>query len=207
MWHATRLLFSLTGILCGHLWAATSFGDESADLQVGDAAPEFQCVDDRGRLWNSGDFLGKKAVVVFFYPSDFSFCCTRQAVRYRDRVRDFRNLGVEVVGISGDGVEAHRLFQSIHKLNFPLLSDSDGDVARKFGVPLRSGGKAMIADASGQTIVDDDGRAVKVSRTVTAARWTFVISQEGRVIYRDTEVSPVKDSQEVLEFVRKLRAQ
>ena len=206
MWHAIKRFLSLTGLLCGFVWSGAAFGDESPDLQVGDAAPEFQCVDDRRRLWSSRDFLGKKTIVVFFYPSDFSFCCTRQAVRYRDRVRDFRNLGVEVVGISGDAVEAHRLFQSIHKLSFPLLSDSDGEVARKFGVPLRAGGKAMIADEEGQTIVDDDGRAVKVSRTVTTARWTFVINQEGRVIYRDTEVSPVKDSQEVLEFVRKLRA-
>ena len=207
MWYATRQFFSLTVLFCGFVSAGTTFGDESPGLQVGDAAPEFQCVDDRGRLWNSADVIGKKTIVIFFYPSDFSFCCTRQAVRYRDRVRDFRNLGVEVVGISGDAVEAHRLFQSIHKLNFPLLSDGDGAVAQKFGVPLRAGGKAMIADEEGHSIVDDDGRAVKVSRTVTTARWTFVISQEGRVIYRDTEVSPVKDSQEVLEFVRKLRAQ
>ncbi len=206
MWYATKW-FSVTGLLCGFVLMGNTYGDESASVQVGDAAPEFQCVDDRGQNWNSKDIVGEKMLVVFFYSSDFSFCCTRQAVRYRDRMRDFRNLGVEVVGISGDAVEAHRLFRSIHKLNFPLLADGDGDVARKFGVPLRAGGKAMIADESGQSIVDDEGRAVKVSRAVTAARWTFVISPEGRVIYRDTEVSPVKDCQEVLEFVRKLRAQ
>lgn len=207
MWHAIQRFLSFTGLMCGFVWSGAAFGDESPDLQVGDAAPEFQCVDDRGQLWNSADFLGKKSVVVFFYPSDFSFCCTRQAVRYRDRVRDFRNLGVEMVGVSGDVAEAHRLFRSTHKLNFPLPSDGEGEVARKFGVPLRAGGKAMIADEEGHSTVDDEGRAIKISRTVTAARWTFVISQEGRVIYRNTEVSPVKDSQEVLEFVRKLRAQ
>ena len=198
MWHAIKRFLSLTGFLCGFVWSGAAFGDQSAGLQVGDAAPEFQCLDDRGQLWNSADFIGKKAVVVFFYPSDFSFCCTRQAVRYRDRVGEFRDLDVEVVGISGDAVEAHRQFQAAHKLNFPLLSDAKGDVARKFGVPLRDGGKAMIAVP---------GNAMNaVPREVTAARWTFVINQKGRVIYRETEVAPKKDSQEVLEFVRKLRA-
>ena len=198
MWHATKLL-SVTGLVCGFIWIGTAFGDESPGLQVGDVAPEFQCVDDRGQLWNSADFLGKKSVVVFFYPSDFSFCCTRQAVRYRDRVDEFRDLDVEVVGISGDAVEAHRQFQAAHKLNFPLLSDAKGDVARKFGVPLRDGGKAMIA-APGNVMN-------AIPREVTAARWTFVINQKGQVIYRETEVAPKKDSQEVLEFVRKLRGQ
>ena len=145
MWHAIQRFLSITGLLYGFVWSGAAFGDESSDLQVGDATPEFQCRDDRGQLWNSGDFLGKKMVVVFFSPSDFSFCCTRQAVRYRDREGEFRDLGVEVVGISGDAVELHRQFQAAYKLNLLLLSDANEDIARKFGVPLRDGGKTMIA--------------------------------------------------------------
>ena len=91
-----------------------------------------------------------------------------------------------------------RLFQHTHKLNFSLLSDDDGQIARQFGVPLRIGGKAVIENAQ--------GTSTKVLRQVTAARYTFVINKEGRVIYRATEVSPVKDSQEVLEFLRKRNA-
>ena len=69
MWHAIQRFLSFTGLLCGFVWSGAAFGDESPGLQVGDAAPEFQCVDDRGQLWNSADFLGKKSVVIFFYPA------------------------------------------------------------------------------------------------------------------------------------------
>lgn len=202
----TSSRFTLLALVCGWSLVGPANSAEELVLQIGDPVPEFQCRDDQGEPWTSRDHVGKQLLVVFFYPSDFSFCCTRQAVRYRDRLRDLRDQGVEVIGISGDAVEAHRQFQATHRLNFSLLSDGDGEVARKFGVPLRVGGKAMIADEDGQAIVDAEGRSVKVSRNVTAARWTFVINQEGRVIYRETEVSPVKDSQVVLEFVRQLRA-
>ena len=186
----TTRLITLAGLLSGWLLAdACSRGDETT-LNIGDVAPEFVCLDDQGQIWKSKDHIGQRMLVVYFYPSDFSFCCTRQAERYRDRLRELCGHGVKVVGISGDAVEAHQLFQAAHKLNFSLLSDGDGDVARKFGVPLRVGGKAMIPRA--------------IPRSFTSARWTFIISKEGRVIYRDTEVHPVKDSQNVLDFVRKL---
>ena len=185
--------FVTTGLLWGSILASIASGDE---LLVGDAVPEFKGLDDQGQLWDSRDHIGKqKYLVVYFYHSDFSFCSTRQAVRYRDRLGEFQNLGVEVVGVSGDAVEAHRLFQEKLSLKFPLLSDGNGDVARKFGVPLRSGGKALIVNAKGQAAI--------VPRDFTAAHWTFVIGKDGRVLYRETEVSPVKDCQEVLEFLRK----
>lgn len=205
MWQLPSRIM-VAALFCGWLLAASPSRAEEPSLTIGDRVPEFQCRDDQGRLWKSREHIGQRILVIYFYPSDFSFCCTRQAVRYRDRLRELCDQGVEVAGISGDTVEAHRQFQATHKLNFPLLSDVDGEVARTFGVPLRSGGKAMIADENGQAIVDLEGRSVKFSRKVTAARWTFVVNQEGHVIYRETEVSPVKDSQVVLEFVRKLRA-
>ena len=195
-------IMALMGLLIGEWLFATadSRGDE---INVGNLAPEFECVDDQGQVWKSRDHIGQRMLVVYFYPSDFSFCCTRQACRYRDYIRELRDQGVEVVGISGDAVEAHRLFQATHKLNFSLLSDGDGEIARKFGVPLREGGKAMIKDAKGQAIVDQEGRAISLPREFTEASWTFIINKEGRFIYRDTQVSPVKDSQNVLDFLRK----
>ena len=194
-----RRLFTMTGFLCGLLLTGAVSRGEEQSLQVGEPAPAFQCLDDQGRVWKSRDHVGKTMLVVYFYPSDFSFCCTRQAVRYHDRLRDICNEGAEVVGISGDAVEAHRLFQATHKLDFSLLSDDDGNIARQFGVPLRIGGKAVIEK--------DHGQSIKVPRQVTAERTTFVINKEGRIIYRDNEVSPVKDCQEVLEFLRKRNAE
>ena len=183
----------MTAVLIGSslIDSTTCWGYQVA-LNVGAQAPEFECLNDQGQIWNSSDHIGKRALVVYFYPSDFSFCCTRQAQRYRDRMREFCDLDVEVVGISGDSVEAHQLFKQDQRLNYSLLSDGNGDVARKFDVPLRIGGKAMIAGGN-------------IPRAVTAARWTFIIGKDGRVVYRDTQVSPVKDSQNVLEFIRNLK--
>jgi peroxiredoxin Q/BCP len=199
-------LFWRIGLMFGVLCTAVVRGDDGQTLEVGDRLPEFQCLDEYGLTWNSRTHVGKQLLVVYFYPSDFSFCCTRQAQRYRDRLRDFCFEGAEVVGVSGDAVSAHRQFQATHDLGFSLLSDADGQVARKFGVPLRAGGKAMIADEEGHTVVDAEGKAVSIARKVTTGRWTFVIDEQGRVLYRNTEVSPVKDSQEVLEFIRQYRA-
>ena len=202
MRHSTRL-FAITGLMGGFLLAgAASRGEENA-LQVGDSVPDFKCLDDQGLIWDSRDHVGKKPIVVYFYPSDFAFCCTRQAARYRDRQRDLENHGVEVVGISGDVVAAHRMFKETHRLNCALLADWEGHIARKFGVPLRAGGKAMVKDADGKEIVGEDGAAIKVRREFTAERWTFVIGKDGRIVYKDSTVAPTKDSQEVLEFLCK----
>lgn len=206
---ATR--FATTGIVCGCLLAgAVCQGQEGARqqgaLQVGDSAPVFTCLDDGGELWNLCDHHGMELVVVFFYPSDFSFCCTRQALRYRDVQSELAELGVTVVGVSGDAVAAHRLFKDTHTLPFALLADEDGSVAKQFGVPLRSGGKALVADVEGKPLLENDGRPVRILRQVTAARWTFVIGKDGRIVYRDTGVSPDKDAQAVLEFLRGLNA-
>ena len=157
-------------------------------------------------MWDSRDHIGKNVVVLYFYRSDFSFGCTRQALRYRDCQKQLADQGAEVVGISGDAVRAHRMFKEAHQLNFALLADCNGNVAGKLGVPMRAGGKAMIADADGNAKVDANGQAIAVSRNVTAARWTFIVGKDGRIVYREVDVSPVKDNQEVLEFLRKLNA-
>ena len=199
-------LIAMTALLIGSsLIDSTNCWGYQAALNVGAQAPEFECLNDQGQIWNSSDHIGKRTLVVYFYPSDFSFCGTRQACRYRDHLCELSSHDVDVVAISGDAVEAHRLFQATHTLNFSLLSDGDGEVARKFGVPLREGGKAMIAGAKGQPVINQVGRAVSIPRAFTEANWTFIINQEGRVVYRDTQVSPVKDSQNVLEFIRNLK--
>jgi peroxiredoxin Q/BCP len=181
---------------------APAFGDEQVP-QVGDLAPDFQCLDDDGEVWKSRDHIGKEVLVIQFYPSDFAFNCTQQAQRYRDAQMELVSRDAIVIGISGDAVRAHRLFKAENMLNFTLLADGDGGVARKFGVPLRVGGKAMARDAHGDAILDERGRAMQIPRTVTAARWTFIIGKDGRIIYRETAGA---GSREALEFLTKLSA-
>ena len=208
MWHLTRFL-TMSGLLSVSLWSisilmAAAFGDDPKCLQVGDSIPEFQCLDDQGKMWDSREYVGKQMLVIFFYPSDFAFCCTSQAQRYRDCQSELADLGVKLIGVSGDTVLAHGKFKTAYSLNFPLLADVDGSIAAKFGVPLRSGGKAMLKDTRGKEIVDSDGQAVSIERCVTAARWTMIIGKDGRILNRQTDVSPANDSQEVLKFIHKL---
>ncbi len=193
-------LFSIT------LLMGAAFGDDPKCLQVGDSIPEFQCLDDQGKMWDSREYAGKQMLVIYFYPSDFAFCCTSQAQRYRDCQKELADQGVELIGISGDTVEAHGKFKTAYSLNFPLLADVDGSIARKFGVPLRSGGKAVLKNSRGKEIVDSHLQAVAIPRCVTAARWTMIIGKDGRILNRKTDVSPVNDSQEVLEFFHKMAA-
>ena len=131
----TTRLIAMAGLLIGE-WLFATVASRGDEINVGDPAPEFECLNDQEQVWNSRDHIGKQIVVVYFYPSDFSFCSTRQAVRYRDRLGEFQNLGAEVVGVSGDAVEVHRLFQETLTLKFPLLSDGNGDVARRSRSPV-----------------------------------------------------------------------
>src|SRR5262249_14520671 len=124
--------------------------DKKVELQVGDPAPTFECLDDQGRPWKLGDQVGKKYLVIYFYPGDFTPGCTRQAQAFRDNMNRLVEKGVEVVGVSGDSVQTHELFKKAQKLNFTLLADEDGAVARKFGVPVGAGGQVKTRDANGK---------------------------------------------------------
>src|SRR5207253_5281877 len=111
-------------------------------VKIGDPAPAFQSVDDQGKPWKSADHVGKKkTLVLYFYPADFTGGCTAQACSFRDDIEKLNDRGIEVVGISGDSVPTHKLFKNYNKLNFTLLSDEKGDVAKLFGVPVTIGKK------------------------------------------------------------------
>ncbi|XZE33970.1 sulfatase-like hydrolase/transferase [Pirellulaceae bacterium SH501] len=164
-------------------------------LQVGDRAPTIQALDDAGKLWSSSQFLGKKDLVVYFYPGDLTGGCTKQACSYRDRMQDFQSAGIEVVGVSGDSVENHQKFKKAHNLNFTLLADTKGEIAEALGVPFTKEEKKV------NTKVGDESYAIV--RELTTKRWTFVIDREGKVIYKNEAVVATDDSQAVLEVLRK----
>jgi thioredoxin-dependent peroxiredoxin len=167
-------------------------------LSVGQIAPAFTCLDSDGKTWNSQDLLGKQRLVVYFYPSSFDFCSTRQALHYQQQLRELAKADVTVVAISGDQVATQQLFKAANQLDFVLLADDKGAVARQFGVPLRTGGKTVIKDAEGQVVRDDSGSVVRVDRQFTAARWTFVIDKDGLIASIEKFASPRHDSHEVL---------
>jgi peroxiredoxin Q/BCP len=168
---------------------------KGGEIKVGDPAPAFQATDDQGSTWKSSDHVGKKILVVYFYPADQTPGCTRQACTYRDDMSKLTEKGVEVVGISGDSTKNHEVFKKAQKLNFTLLADEDGSVAKKFGVPVGKGGEWKTTDAEGNPVV--------LKRGITAQRWTFVINKDGKVIYKNIKVNPTQDSKQILELIEK----
>jgi peroxiredoxin Q/BCP len=169
--------------------------EKAAEVKVGDPAPVFESTDDQGSAWKSADHVGKKILVVYFYPADLTGGCTKQACSYRDDMSKLTEKGVEVVGISGDSAKNHEVFKKVHKLNFTLLADEDGSVAKKFGVAVGKGGDFPTKDADGNPIV--------LKRGVTAQRWTFVINKDGKIIYKNTKVNPTQDSKQIMELIEK----
>lgn len=104
-------------------------------LQVGDKVPNFSAIDTHGNLFESDTIVCKKPLVIYFYPKDDTRVCTEQACSFRDQYEDFKALGAEVIGVSSDSVKSHQKFASRYQLPFVLLSDSDKQLRRLFGVP------------------------------------------------------------------------
>lgn len=166
------------------------------DLKVGDAAPKFEAPDDAGKAWTSSDVVGKKIVVVYFYPASFTGGCTKQACAFRDDSKALADKDVVVIGVSGDNAQTQGYFKKAHNLNFTLLADEKGEVAKAFGVPTKPGGKVKAK-------IDD--KEEELVRGVSAARWTFIIGKDGKIAYKNTQVKAAEDSKAVLEAVGKLK--
>ena len=166
-------------------------------VKVGDKAPAFESVDESGKAFTSSDVVGKKIVVLYFYPADFTGGCTAQACGFRDEIEKLNSAGVLVVGVSGDSVSTHKLFKAHHKLNFPLLADEKGTVAKAFGVPVKKGGKSPT--------IDEKGEKGTAERGVTIDRWTVVIDRSGNVAAIDIiSKGAGDDAKRVAELVKKL---
>lgn len=149
------------------------------ELKVGDKSPEFSLMDERGRLVSLRDYLGKKVVILYFYPKDFTPGCTAEACSFRDDYKIYEERGAVVVGVSLDSVESHMKFSEKYNLPFLLLSDSRKEVAKAYGV-LGTGG-------------------------FLAKRVTFVIDKEGKIAAVFPKVDVQHHSEEVLKVLDELK--
>ncbi len=184
-------------LLMGLGTVALGADTQEATLAVGEKAPQFNANTHTGDLWQMEDHVGRgKYVVVYFYPAAMTGGCTKQACSYRDQAADLGRLDVEVIGISADPVNNLKLFRDAHHLNFTLLSDVNGFIARQFGVPIGKGGvfKTTL-----------DGKEVVLQRPYTFARWTFILGKDGKVLYKDTQVDAPNDSRKAIEFLQSLK--
>ncbi len=126
-----------------------------ARLQRGDDAPDFALEDADGTTWRLVDLRGQK-VIVYFYPADDTPGCTAQACDFRDAQPRLDEAGYRVFGVSPQGASSHRRFADKYSLNFPLLIDSDYEMARAYGVAEeREGKKPRVVRST--FVIDQDG--------------------------------------------------
>jgi peroxiredoxin Q/BCP len=188
----TRILMTLAFALA--LAGMSGAKDDKPNLKAGDKAPAFEATDDQGNTWKSSEHVGKRIVVLYFFPADFTGGCTKQACGFRDDFKRLADKGVEVVGVSGDSAKTHKLFKEHHKLPFTLLADENGALAKLYGVPVNKGGEVKVKELDNLVI----------RQGVRAARWTFVIDKSGKVVYKDDKVNAAEDSKKIVELVEKL---
>ena len=100
----------------------------------GDLAPDFTLTDQHGVERSLSDLLTQGPVVLFFYPAAMTTGCTRETCHFRDLAAEFAAVGAQRIGISMDDVAKQAAFSDANALDYPLLSDVEGRVARSYGV-------------------------------------------------------------------------
>jgi peroxiredoxin Q/BCP len=148
------------------------------ELKVGDTAPDFSLLDERGLPVSLKNYLGKKVVVLYFYPKDFTPGCTAEACSFRDDYKPIQDKGAVVIGVSLDSVESHLKFSEKYMLPFTILSDHKKEAAKAYGV-LGVGG-------------------------FLAKRVTFIINKGGKITHVFTKVDVTQHSEEVLKTLEEL---
>lgn len=124
-------------------------------LKKGDTIPEFTLKDQHGNSFHITDLIGKKPIVLFFYPKDYTPGCTKEVCSFRDSYEEFTELGAEVVGISSDSESSHRKFATTFNLPYVLLSDTRKEVRRLFKIEnslfnLLPGRETYVVDVEGK---------------------------------------------------------
>lgn len=143
-------------------------------------APDFKLQDQDGEVRSLADYKGK-FVLLYFYPKDMTPGCTTEAQCFRDRLNELKGLGVQVLGVSADDVKSHKKFAEAHKLNFPLLADTEKEVIQKYGV---WGEKSMYG-----------------KKYMGIMRESFLINGDGVIVKHYEKVKPAEHVEEVVRDV------
>lgn len=146
-------------------------------LEPGDPAPDFRLPGSDGRTYQLSQYRGRQSVVLAWFPKAFTPGCAAECRSLQSSRPDLEALGVRYFAISTDNPATNQRFAASLKLDYPILSDADGSVARAFGVLGRSG---------------------------FPARWTFVIALDGRITAIDKAVATSSHGRDLTERVRML---
>lgn len=156
-------------------------------LQIGDVAPAFTLPDADMEAFELESELGRRHIVLYFYPRANTPGCTMQAADFSDHEEDFTRLGCTVIGVSPDDCLTNAEFRDEHGLSLRLLSDEDGEVCRMY-------------DVCRTRKVDGDVRT-------SVVRTTFIIDKQGVIRHVLRDVSPRGHAAEVFNMVRNLETE
>ena len=135
-----------------------------ATLEEGKPAPDFSLPSTEGKEIRLSDFKGKKHVVLYFYPKDNTPGCTKESCNFRDSIKEFADVDTAVLGVSADSLKSHDTFRKLFKLPFPLLSDENKEVIKKYGVWAEKSlyGKKYMGIERTTVVIDKQGKIRKV---------------------------------------------
>ena len=146
-------------------------------INQGEQVPDFEATAHDGRTVRFSELLAVGPVVVFFYPKAQTAGCTAQACHFRDLGAEFAALGAQRVGVSRDDVASQHAFAQAQDLDFPLLADVDGSIARIFGAkrpgPLWSRRLTAVIDRNGTllgTVRSEQDMEVHADRALALLR-------------------------------------
>ncbi len=136
-------------------------------IEEGKPAPGFELTSDSGETVSLESLRGRP-VVLYFYPKDDTPGCTAQACGIRDAWGEFERAGAVVLGVSPDDESSHVKFKEKYGLQFPLLADTDHEVAERYGVwkEKKNYGKTYMGIERSTFVIDADGKVAKVMRRV-----------------------------------------
>lgn len=155
--------------------------DAAAMPAVGSPAPDFSLTTNEGHPASLKDFRGKW-VVLYFYPKDFTGGCTLEAHNFQRDLAKYEKANAAILGVSVDTAESHKSFCAKEGLAFKLLSDPDAKVSTQYGSVMEYNGAKL------------------------AARNTFIVDPEGKIVKVFTGVKPAEHSEEVLSALASLQS-
>ena len=135
-------------------------------MNIGDICPEFEGINQFNQSIKSKELIGKKYLVIFFYPKDFTPGCTAEVCGFRDNYEQFKELNCEVIGISADSVSRHHSFTHKYNLNYHLLSDSNKKIRKIFKVPAHLFG---IIPGRVTYVIDLEGKICGINNSLADA--------------------------------------
>lgn len=142
------------------------FNTDTMKVVEGNKVPSFELKNQYGELFSVDSVIGKKNLVIYFYPKDDTPGCTKEACSFRDQFAVFADADAMVIGISAQSVESHLAFAQKHRLNYLLLSDTGNKVRKLFGVPSNLFG---LIPGRVTYVVDKEGKIVYIFNSQTEA--------------------------------------